>query len=299
MELPMLVLAASIVFAAVILARRGAPDAAETGSVQAVRGLESRLDSASRGVATILGALDERRLREERMGESVARLERVMAGSFSRGRSGENLLAAALSEFPAEMVLRDFRIGGRVCEFAIRLPDGRVLPIDSKWAAVDLAEAAETTSPAEQEEHRRKVEKAVCNRLPEVAGYLDPSLTLPLAVMAVPDPVFACCRKAHAAARNLRIVIVPYSTAVPVAMSIWLMHQTYTRELDSELLALQLHEVASCLSAIEEKIEGHLARGLKAAENAMLDMRTLTSSARASLDAAGRAAPSGSEIHAN
>src|SRR2546429_3637550 len=96
------------------------------------------------------------------------------------------------------MVLRDFTLGGRVCEFALALPDGKFLPIDSKWPGVEIAaRLEEELDPATRDELRRRVEKVVCGRLREVAGYVDASLTAPLAVMAVPDARAARRRKAH------------------------------------------------------------------------------------------------------
>src|SRR6266568_8416581 len=82
------------------------------------------------------------------------------------------------------------------------------LPIDSKWPGVEIAaRLEEELDPAARDELRRRVEKVVCGRLREVAGYVDASLTAPLAVMAVPDAVYACCRKAHRVAKDARVLI--------------------------------------------------------------------------------------------
>jgi len=170
----------------------------------------------------LLGKFEERRRLEEQATGAVGRIEASGGGSWSRGRAGENLLAAALGEFPPDMVQRDFTLGGRVCEFALALPDGKVLPIDSKWPSVEIAaRLQEELDPAARDELRRRVEKVVCGRLREVAGYVDASLTAPLAVMAVPDAVYACCRKAHRLAKDARVLIVSYSLAVPVLMAVW------------------------------------------------------------------------------
>ena len=122
----LLALAAAIVVAALLLRRRGGPDADE-----AARTLQARVDQTAASLSELLGKFEERRRLEEEATGAVGRIERLVAGSWSRGRAGENLLAAALGEFPPDMVLRDFTLGGRVCEFALALPDGKFLPIDS------------------------------------------------------------------------------------------------------------------------------------------------------------------------
>lgn len=279
MELGLAGLAAAMVVAAWIVARR-------SPTIPGDRSVDVRLDQAVAGLASLSGILEERRYLEERTAEAAVRIERLVAGSFGRGRSGENLLAAALDEFPPDMLVRDFRIGGRVCEFALRMSDGRLLPIDSKWAAMDrVLELGAITDPAEAESHRKSIESAVCKRVKEVAGYIDPAHTIPMAVIAVPDSVYSCCRKVHAIARSLSVVIVSYSLALPFLLTTWHLHQTYSRGLDADLLLVRAQEVHSCLKALDEKIEGHLARALKTAENALIDMRSSVAAASASLAA--------------
>jgi DNA anti-recombination protein RmuC len=72
----------------------------------------------------------------------VRRLSTVLAGGTSKGRAGENVLREHLAELPPGMLVTDFRVNGRVVEFGLLLPDGRRLPVDSKWSAL-----AEPSSP--------------------------------------------------------------------------------------------------------------------------------------------------------
>lgn len=284
MEFPILVLAVAIVIAAVIVAYRRPPASAS----QIAPDAES-LHSMSSSLTAISSRMEERRSLEEGALMAVRNIERLLIAPQSRGRSGENLLAAALAELPPEMLDRDFRLGGRVCEFALRMSDGRVLPIDSKWPGPDVAlELEASPDPALQEELRKRIEKRVCERIKEVSSYIDPSVTIPLAVVAVPDAVYACCRRAHATARSLRVIIVSYSMAVPALMSLWLMHQSFARDLDEDLLLTRVHEVRECLKALDARIEGQLSKALKMAENSVLDMRAVVASAGASLAAISR-----------
>jgi len=290
--MPILVLAGAIVLAAFLLSRRpGAAGPAGHDLVErlradgeATRGLLARTEQTGAQLASLAGSFEESRRQEERSAESVLRIERLLAGSYSKGKAGENMLAAALGEFPADMVVRDLSVGGRVCEFALRLADGKLIPIDSKWPAADVVEELETeTDPAVREQLRRRVERAVELKVKEVAAYIDPSLTSPIAFMALPDPVFVCCRKVHDTARRMGVTIAPYSSAVPLLLSIWNLHRAYARESNSDGLASATQQLAVCLQNLSGCIEGQLSRALTQAQNAVLNMRPLVASGQAIL----------------
>jgi DNA recombination protein RmuC len=286
MEGALVFLGLAIVAAAIIVSRRAVPPGARPAAdVEAARALQAGVDQTTAALAGLAGAFEERRRLEEQAVGALGRVERLIAGSHGRGRSGENLLAAALAEFPPEMVVRDFTVGGRVCEFALRMPDGKLLPIDSKWAAGDLVEELATAGGAAADDVRRRVERVVTGRLREVSGYIEPSLTVPLAVAAVPDAVYACCRKAHAAGQQARVLIVSYSNAVPLLLGMWSLYRAYASDFDEAQLLARLHEVSVVLGQLSERIEGHLSRGIKMAHNAALEMRSLVTTAELAIRA--------------
>ncbi len=288
---------AAIVIAAVVLARVAVPvrdlrelAARQAAEAEATRTLQARLDLAAGSLSELVGKFEERGRLEEAATEAVTRIERLVTGSSSRGRAGENLLSAALGEFPQEMVIRDFRLGGKVCEFALRLPDEKVLAVDSKWVGLDLVNRLEATEdPPAREELRKQVEQLACSRIKEVAGYIELSVTAPLAVMAVPDAVYACCRKAHRMAQDRRVIIVSYSLALPLLLGLWNLYRGYSRSVDHEQLLGRIHEVSICLRELGDRIEGRLARGLTIAGNALGEMRGLVADARACVAAIERA----------
>lgn len=196
-----------------------------------------------------------------------SRVRRLLTGSFSKGRAGENLLAAALGEFPPELLKRDVRIGGRICEFALQVTDHRVLPIDSKWPG------SEGTDDAA----RKKVR--------EVARYIDPAVTTPMAVMAVPDSVYSSCRKAHAEALALRVIIVSYTNAVPVLLTLFALHQAYGGNAADQRAAVYLQQLTSGLAAMQRELDGRLANSFKQLDNSRIALGSLVSSARACMSA--------------
>lgn len=251
--------------------RQGADDREVRGDLGRVRELVEGLRAGA----------DARARAEAPIWDAVRRLEAVLAGGGARGRAGENLLDEALSHLPPGMLVRDFSVGGRRVEFALALPDGRRLPVDSKWTAVRELEALEAEEdPRAREALCRRVEDEVARRAREVEGYLDPSLTTPFAVACVPDAAFAVCRKAHADAFVGGVVIVPYSSALPVLLSLHVLASRYGGVSDvRDCLA----ELDSVLGAMEQTLEHKVARASTMLTNAGHDWRTQIGRARGAL----------------
>lgn len=109
--------------------------------------------------------------------------------------------------------------------------------------------------------------------------------------MAVPDAVYACCRKAHRIAKEARVLIVSYSLAVPVLLAVWQLYGAYAREVDQSQLLVRIHEVSCHLREMGDRVEGQLARGLKMAGNAAAELRTLVAGAEASVGAMRAGSP--------
>ncbi|HZD17527.1 MAG TPA: DNA recombination protein RmuC [Actinomycetota bacterium] len=227
----------------------------------------------------------ERRERERESWDVVRRLSNVLAGGASKGRGGENVLREHLSELPPGMLATDLRINGKVVEFGLVLPDGRRLPVDSKWPAVAELQALETaTDPQERERLAREVERQVAVRAREVAQYLDPALTAPVAVAAVPDAAYGILRRAHADAFARGVVIVPYSTALPILLFLY----SLVRRLgDAGDAAACLSEVAALLDAMESVLENKLAKAATMIANGADELRSGLGKARASVARAG------------
>lgn len=234
---------------------------------------------------------EERRERERQHAEVVARLSTVLAGGASKGRGGENLLREQLGELPPGILESDFRVNGRVVEYGLLLPDGRRLPVDSKWSAVREVEALEAAAdPAERELLARDVERIVAGRAREVAAYLDPAMTAPVAVAAIPDAAYGVLRRAHADAFRHGVVIVPYSSALPVLLFLYSLVARYGSAGDVQGC---LSEVASMLEAVEGILENKLARASTMLANGTDEIRARLGKARGSIARARASGPEG------
>jgi DNA recombination protein RmuC len=164
-----------------------------------------------------------------------------------------------------------FRVGGKLVEFALRLPDGRRLPVDSKWAGVAEVEALHEAEGPERQRLAASVERLVAARAREVAKYLEPSLTAPFAVAAVPDAAYAVLRKAHLDAYEYRVVLVPYSSALPVLLALYSLCCRLGAEPTD--IGLLVSEVEAALGAIERELENRIERAAQMAQNAAAEMR--------------------------
>src|SRR3990172_1077880 len=135
-------------------------------------------------------------------------------------------------------------------------------------------------APDEREECARELERVVARRAREVAQYLDPSLTAPVAVAAIPDAAYAVLRRAHADAFGRGVVIVPYSTALPVLLFLYSLAGRFGDAGDAQAC---LAEVAVLVDAIEGVLENKIAKAGTMISNGTEEMRSSLGKARASV----------------
>jgi DNA recombination protein RmuC len=236
-------------------------------------GLDVRFEMATlrQTIERLQDADGERRRREEQTWGALQRLSSVLAGSQRAGRAGENLLGEALSHLPPGMLERDFRVNGRVVEFALVLPDGRRLPIDSKWPAErEVAALADAPDGEARDRVVAAIERVVSRRAREVAAYRDPALTAPFAVAAIPDAAYAVLKRAHAEAYRDGVIVVPYSMALPVALSL---HSMTSRLGEVGDVQACLADLATILDSIEATLENKLERASTMLANGAGELR--------------------------
>jgi hypothetical protein len=243
--------------------------------------LRDGLEGARRALEELRTREQERRATDEEHRQVVRRLATVLAGGPSKGRAGEHVLRQHLAELPPSMLVCDFRVRGKVVEFGLRMPDGRRLPIDSKWTALAELESLEAaTDPVERDACARAVEKAVVARAKEVAQYLDPSVTAPVAVAAIPDAAYAALKRAHADAYAKGVVIVPYSSALPIVLFLYALVERFG---DAADVQRSLAEVAGVLDAMEAVVENRFARAATMLVNGTDEFRSQLGTARGSI----------------
>ncbi|MFI5006684.1 MAG: DNA recombination protein RmuC [Solirubrobacterales bacterium] len=247
----------------------------------ATQGIRADIAQAHRALAEVKAIEQGRAGQMDRAADSLRRLEAVVAGSASRGAAGENILARALGQLPPDLLERNVPFGSRVVEYALRLPGGRLLPIDSKWtSALSLERLAEAEDPLERRRLVEQVAREMRVRVREVAKYLDPERTLALAILAVPDAVYTIAPEVHGEGHREGVVVVPYSLALPYVLALYRLALRFGAALDPGSLGAGLRILEESLRRIDEEIEGRLSRGLVQIENARDALRGELSQAR-------------------
>ncbi len=269
-------------------AQRGREDAL-VGLAGATQDLQGRIAQAQRALAEVKALEQARGSQLDRATDSLRRLELVVAGSASRGAAGENVLARAFSQLPPDLLETNAAFGGRVVEYALRLPGGRLLPIDSKWTCMAEVERLEVTDdPEEGRRLREKVAREVRLRAREMAKYLDPERTLALAVLAVPDAVHAAVPEAHGEGWREGVLVVPYSLALPFVLTLYRLTMRFAPADGAEEVAALVARLPELLERMEEEVEGRLSRAVVQAANARDALRgDLVEARRASSRLAG------------
>lgn len=227
-------------------------------------------------LAKITSEIDAHKKLEKELEESSRRIEAVVVGGRSRGRAGENILEEAFKKFPPQIVETNFKVHGHPVEYALILADGKRVPIDSKWTTPELIEALDLEAdPARREEIIRQIEQTLLSKVKEVTKYIDPSVTVPWGIAAVPDSVFGVCRYVHPDAFRDRVIVMPYSLTIIYLLSLYQLHLQYYRSVDVERLEGYLDEMERDLEKLDRELENKVSRGATMITNALNECKRI------------------------
>src|SRR6202171_2668745 len=273
----------------------------------AVQGVETKVLESSAGVREAIGKDlsdarivverlkvdgEERRRMEEDVQASARRIETVLLGSRTRGAAGENILQDAFRQFPAEMIDMNFRVNGKVVEYALILATGKPLPIDSKWPSPELLDrlGEAMQDPTKEAAVVQEIERILRLKVRDVRQYIDPAATIGFALAAGPAPVFNACRRAHLEAYREGVILMPYSMTIPYVLALFRLHLQYARSIDLENLEGHLQQIDDNVTALDRLLENSIARGSTMIQNAFNDAKRNVGQMRGAL-AALRAVP--------
>jgi DNA recombination protein RmuC len=258
---------------------------ATTGNlVSTANAIREELTKASQTVAELKSAAEARQEVERKTSESIRRLENIIAGTQSRGAAGENILDIVFSRLPAEWKVHNYRVAGGSVEFGLRLPNGRVLPIDSKWPAAELVQKlSETDDPNERARLQRDVERAVKNKASEVRKYIDPDRTLSFGVAAVPDAVYDLCTGLQAEVVQMNVVLVSYSMFMPYLLLVFQTVLMTSQDVDIEKLNAYVKATQDAIQHVQDEVDGRLSRTVNQLSNSRDELRLHAGKAATSL----------------
>src|SRR5579864_5427665 len=258
----------------------------QTQETQAAE-IRNRLAQAQSAMEGLRSALSARQPIEEEARASLKRLESIIAGSSSRGAAGERILEEALRHLPPEMLQRNVWVGGKVVELALRLPGGKLLPMDSKWVS---SPALEQLAEPGLDANRRaqltgQVEREVERRVREVSQYIDPATTSPFALAVIPDAAYDVCRSAIVGAHKRHVMVVGYAMALPYLLTLYQLHMQFARSVDMEKLQAALIDIERQVDVLEGILENKVQRSLTVLQNAYTEGKQATAKIRASAQA--------------
>src|ERR1700693_217998 len=246
--------------------------------------LRGRPAQTQSGVEGLRSPLAARQPVEEEARASLRRLESVIAGSSTRGAAGENILEEALRHLPPEMLQRNVWVGGKSVEMALRLPGGKLLPIDSKWVSSGSLEhlADPGLAAPRRAQLTAQVEREVERRVREVSQYIDPATTSPFVLAVIPDAAYDVCRGAIVGAHQRHVMVVGYAMALPYLLTLYQLHLQFARSVDMEKLQSALIAVERHLDTLESVLENKLQRAVTMLQNAYGEGKQVSARIRAS-----------------
>ena len=247
----------------------------------AQHGLRTEIGQAREMIAQIQAADQIREKHEREAWDVLRRLETVLAGTKSRGLAGENILGTILAQLPPELRETNLTINNKPVEFALRLPHGRLLPIDSKWPALSqLERLQEAEDPAQRRALADEIQTEVKKKVREVIKYLDPDRTIRLGVLAVPDAVFDLCVEAHVEAFKQGVVIISYTQVIPYLLSLLQVILRFGAQIDTTRLSQALSTIGDALEKMDAEVDGRLSRTITQLQNSREDLKAHLSRAR-------------------
>ena len=236
------------------------------------------------GLAELQAYTKARQDLEQRTAESIRRLESVIAGTRAKGIAGENIVEEALSRLPPDWQVRNFRVGNRVVEFGLRLPNNLVIPIDSKWPATPLLERfAMCDDPEQQRRLKARITAVTLEKAREVGKYVDPNITAGFGIAAVPDAVYHLCWGAQAELVRSNVVLLSYGMLIPYLLLVFQTVLKASRSMGLERLDAYLRSTQDSIDALREELEGRLSRAITMLSNSRNDMSVHLSRINSSL----------------
>jgi hypothetical protein len=228
--------------------------------------LQDQVAGAVRDLAAIreLQAVERQRWTiEDDAFASLRRLATAMLGSATSGAAGERVVEQVLEGLPAQWRVADHTVNGKRVEFAIRLPDGLLLPIDSKVVAQnELRELDGTEDRTLRDRLEGGIRTKVLQRAAEVSKYVD-ARSPGFAVAAIPDAVFRVCGPVLARAyQEHRALLVPYSLLAPFVLMVYEQHLRSGLDLDNARLARLLADAQAHLDHAQQELNGRLGGAL-------------------------------------
>jgi len=205
------------------------------------------------------------------------RIYNIMIGSYEKGRTGENYLRNTMNELmKIGLVRENVPIGSKVVEYCVVFNDGKLLAIDSKVVATRELEALfdENTSDEDRVKLRESIRNGLKRKIEEVCEYIDPKLTLPCAVMAVPDSIVDLSSEIVPEAVRRNVLVVGYSAVPQLIVYFVRIHGFYSIQMDLAELKDRLMAIQREISKLDDRFfANRFEKPMRTLTNAVLRIR--------------------------
>ncbi len=255
-----------------------------TNLSEATGAMRNELSNTKNNLSELHAHIKSKQEIERQTADSIRRLETIIAGTQTKGSAGENVLEVVFAKLPIEWQVRDFRIGGKSVEFALRLPNNLIMPIDSKWAATNLLEQFINSDDVQEQQRLKKdIENAVLAKAKEVRKYLDPSVTVNFGVAVIPDAVYDLCSGIQSETFQLNVVLVSYSMFVPYLLLVFQTALKNNQSVDLQKLGAYLQTAQESITTLQDELDGRFSRAITMMNNSRDDMRAVLGKLNGSL----------------
>ena len=244
--------------------------------------LRQGLDGARRALEELRTRDQERRMTDQEQRDVVRRLATVLAGGAAKGRAGENVLREHLADLPPACWSP---ISGSTARWS-----------SSGWRCPTAGASRSTRSGQRSPSSRRSRPRPIRSNATPVRArsravgpgqggraVLDPGMTSPVAVAAVPDAAYASLKRVHADAYGKGVVIVPYAWALPIVLFLYALVRRFG---DTAGLQASLTDVAAALDALEAVVENRFQKAAAMLSNGADAFRSDLGKARGSISRA-------------
>jgi DNA anti-recombination protein RmuC len=247
----------------------------------------SQMNQSVTSIATQAQKIEDIGKKYEETELLTRQIHNIMIGSYEKGRSGENYLRNMMSELmKIGLVKQGLYIGGKVVEYGIIFKDGKILAIDSKVVATkDVNLLYDEKIP---EEERAKIQSYIKSeirkKVDEVCKYIDPQVTLPCAIMAVPDSLIGLSSEVVPYAVQRDVMIVGYSAVPQLIVYFIRIHGFYSIEEDVAEMKSRIMSIMKGISIMDEKyFSTKFEKPLTTLQNSVQQTRSIVSGVNAIL----------------
>jgi DNA recombination protein RmuC len=190
----------------------------------------------------------------------MQQLTAKLLGSANAGATGERIVEDALKVLPPQWLLTDHMVANKKVEFAVRLPDGLILAIDSKVVAQSDLAALDGMQNGQREKMEARIRGAVRDRAAEVRQYID-GRSPGFAVAAIPDAAYNLATSVVGRVyQESQVILVPYSLVLPFVLMVYEQHRRAGMDLDSANQAKLVADAETHVKRALQELNGRVGR---------------------------------------